>query len=52
MMEQDQQQDLETKEVMGVYKKTVMELIDKNSSNLPEGDYLKICDELKRIRGL
>jgi hypothetical protein len=32
--------------------RTVMELVDKNSSNLPEGDYLKICDELKRIRGL
>ena len=30
----------------------VMELIDKNSANLPEGDYLKICDELKRIRNL
>ena len=30
----------------------VMELIDKNSENLPEGDYLKICDELKRIRDL
>jgi hypothetical protein len=29
-----------------------MELIDKNSENLPEGDYLKICDELKRIRDL
>ena len=32
--------------------RTVMELIDKNSGNLPEGDYLKICDELKRIRDL
>ena len=32
--------------------RTVMELIDKNSENLPEGDYLKICDELKRIRDL
>ena len=30
----------------------VMELVDKNSENLPEGDYLKICDELKRIRDL
>mgnify|MGYP001372006902 FL=1 len=30
----------------------VMELIDKNSENLPEGDYLKMCDELKRIRDL
>jgi hypothetical protein len=29
-----------------------MELVDKNSENLPEGDYLKICDELKRIRDL
>ena len=32
--------------------RTVMELIDKNSENLPEGDYLKMCDELKRIRDL
>ena len=32
--------------------RTVMELVDKNSENLPEGDYLKICDELKRIRDL
>ena len=30
----------------------VMELIDKNSENLPEGDYLKMCDELKKIRDL
>jgi len=29
---------------------TVMELIDKNSTNIPEGDYLKMCDELKRLR--
>jgi len=27
-----------------------MEIIDKNSENLPEGDYLKVCDELKKIR--
>ena len=32
--------------------RTVMELIDKNSENLPEGDYLKMCDELKKIRDL
>ena len=32
--------------------RTVMELIDKNSENLPEGDYLKMCDELKRRRDL
>ena len=30
--------------------RTVMEIIDKNSENLPEGDYLKVCDELKKIR--
>lgn len=29
---------------------SVMELIDKNSANIPEGDYLKMCDELKRLR--
>src|SRR5210317_469228 len=29
---------------------TVKELIDKNSTNIPEGDYLKMCDELKRLR--
>jgi hypothetical protein len=32
--------------------RTVMELIDKNSANIPEGDYLQLCDELKRIRDL
>ena len=32
--------------------RTVMELVDKNSENLPEGDYLKMCDELKKIRDL
>ena len=32
--------------------RNVMELIDKNSENLPEGDYLKMCDELKKIRDL
>ena len=32
--------------------RTIMELIDKNSENLPEGDYLKMCDELKKIRDL
>ena len=32
--------------------RTLMELIDKNSENLPEGDYLKMCDELKKIRDL
>ena len=30
--------------------RTVMEIIDKNSESLPEGDYLKMCDELKKIR--
>ena len=30
--------------------RSVMEIIDKNSENLPEGDYLKVCDELKKIR--
>jgi hypothetical protein len=30
--------------------RTVMELIDKNSENLPEGDYLKMCDGLKKLR--
>ena len=30
--------------------RTVMEIIDKNSESLPEGDYLKVCDELKKIR--
>jgi hypothetical protein len=29
---------------------SVMELIDKNSANIPEGDYLKMCDELKKLR--
>ena len=32
--------------------RTIMELIDKNSENLPEGDYLKMCDVLSKIRNL
>ena len=32
--------------------RTVMELIDKNLANIPEGDYLQLCDELKKIRDL
>ena len=28
----------------------IMELVDKNSSTIPEGDYLKICENLKKIR--
>ena len=28
----------------------IMELVDKNSSTIPEGDYLKICEILKKIR--
>ena len=31
---------------------TILELIDKNSSTIPEGDYLKICNNLKKIRTL
>jgi len=27
-----------------------MEIIDKNSQNLPEGDYLKMCEILTKIR--
>jgi len=29
-----------------------MEIIDKNSNIIPEGDYLKICDVLSKIRKL
>jgi len=32
--------------------KNIMEIIDRHSNVIPEGDYLKICDELKRIRDL
>lgn len=31
---------------------SIMEILDKNSEKLPEGDYLKICDVLKKIRNL
>ena len=31
---------------------TILELIDKNSSTIPEGDYLKICNNLKKFRTL
>ena len=29
---------------------SIMEIIDKNSQNLPEGDYLKMCEILSKIR--
>ena len=31
---------------------SMMEIIDKNSNTIPEGDYLKICDVLSKIRKL
>ena len=27
-----------------------MELVDKNSENIPEGDYLQMCDTIKELR--
>jgi hypothetical protein len=29
---------------------SMMELIDNNSNTIPEGDYLKMCDVLSKIR--
>ena len=31
---------------------SIMEIIDKNSNTIPEGDYLKMCDVLSKIRKL
>ena len=31
---------------------SMMEIIDSNSSTIPEGDYLKMCDILGKIRNL
>ena len=31
---------------------TIMEIIDNNSNTIPEGDYLKMCDVLSKIRNL
>ena len=31
---------------------SIMEIIDKNSNIIPEGDYLKMCDVLSKIRKL
>lgn len=28
----------------------LMELVDKNSENIPEGDYLQMCDTIKELR--
>ena len=28
----------------------IMELVDKNSENIPEGDYLALCDTIKELR--
>lgn len=30
---------------------TLMSLIDKNSATIPEGDYIAMCDALKKIHG-
>jgi hypothetical protein len=28
----------------------IIDLIDKNSSTIPEGDYLELCDTIKKLR--
>ena len=28
----------------------LIELIDKNSANIPEGDYIELCDTMKQLR--
>lgn len=28
----------------------LMELVDKNSENIPDGDYLQMCDTIKELR--
>ena len=28
----------------------IMELVDKNSGNIPEGDYLELCDTIQKLR--
>ena len=28
----------------------LIELIDKNSANIPEGDYIELCDTIKQLR--
>ena len=28
----------------------IMELVDKNSGNIPEGDYLELCDTIQELR--
>ena len=28
----------------------IMELVDKNSDKIPEGDYLKMCDTIQELR--
>ena len=28
----------------------LMELVDKNTENIPEGDYLQMCDTIKKLR--
>ena len=28
----------------------IMDLVDKNSENIPEGDYLALCDTIKELR--
>ena len=29
----------------------IIDLVDKNSSVIPEGDYLELCDTIKELRG-
>ena len=46
---ENEQNEVRTSTITSV-SESVMELIDKNSVNIPEGDYLKMCDELKKLR--
>jgi len=33
-----------------IISEKIMELVDKNSNTIPEGDYLKFCENLQKIR--
>ena len=46
----DSESEYEINPAMLLPTQNIMEILDKNSNIIPEGDYLKLCNELTKIR--
>ena len=46
----DDESEYEINPAMLLPTQNIMEILDKNSNIIPEGDYLKLCNELTKIR--